>query len=281
MAASGNRPASLYIDADGVELHVSAWGLDNPETVVLWHGLARTGRDFDTAAAALAHRYRVLCPDMPGRGLSQWLTAAAYRFARYEAVALALLAAFQVLTVRWVGTSMGGMLGMRLAAGALAGRISHLVINDIGPALPAAAVARIADYVGNPPVFDRVAALEGYLRQVYAPFGRLTAGEWRQMADSSLRRLPDGRLTLHYDPGIAAHLTDGAADWQCWEAYDRIGCPTLLLRGACSDLLSAGMAAEMATRGPCCRVETIPGCGHAPALNTEDQLAVVADFLAS
>lgn len=274
-------PASHVVDCAGIELHVTEWGADRPETVVMWHGLARTGRDFDTAARALSNRYRLLCPDTPGRGLSQWLPPEQYRFATYERIALAMLDAFQVKTLRWIGTSMGGVLGMRLAAGPLAERMTHLLINDIGPELQAEAVARIGTYAGNPPVFDRLARLEAYLRQVYEPFGALSDADWRLMADTSARRLPDGRLTLHYDPAMAGHLTDQPDDWVVWDAYDRVPCPTLLLRGERSDLLSADLAARMAGRGPRCRIETIPGCGHAPALNTEDQIALVADFLAS
>lgn len=274
-----------FMQCQGRELHFTQWGHGHREAVVLWHGLARTGRDFDTLAAHLESRYRVLCPDTPGRGLSQWAAdgvakAQTYNYPFYGACAVELLDRLGLKTVRWVGTSMGGQLGMYAASGPLAGSISHLVLNDIGPEVPMAAVGRIADYVGRPPVFDTLAAYEAWLRQTYAPFGPLTDATWRHLAATSHRRLDDGRIAVHYDPQIAQQLTSGVARVDFWQAYDRIACPVLLIRGAKSDVLPASVAAEMTRRGPKCALREVPECGHAPMLDVPSQMAIVTEFLA-
>ncbi|MGB1005532.1 MAG: alpha/beta fold hydrolase, partial [Thalassobaculaceae bacterium] len=246
------------------------------------HGLARTGHDFAPLAAALAEDYWLIAPDTIGRGLSEWSRApdSDYNFARYGDIAGDLLDHLGLDRVAWVGTSMGGSLGIYLAGGALRARIDRLVINDIGPELPAAAAERIATYVGAPPSFARVSELEAYFRLVYAPFGFIPEDQWRRMTESSVRRLPDGRITAHYDPAIVRQLQAVSADFTCWPEYDRIACPILILRGAQSDLLSAEMAAEMVARRPAARVVEIADCGHAPALTKDDQITPIADFLA-
>ncbi len=272
---------SQYVTCANREIHVAVWGAENPQTVIMWHGLARNGRDFDAVAAALSDRYRILCPDTLGRGLSQWAKdpEREYCLSFYSEIALDLIKAFDVDTMRWLGTSMGGALGIMLAAEPLKDRISHLVINDIGPELSDAAVGRILDYVGNPPVFSTMLELEGYLKNAYAPFGELTAAEWRQLAENSVRRTDDGRFTIHYDPRIVDQFRQHPADYDQWDRYDTIAAQTLLLRGAESDLLLFEWAQEMTRRGPKCRLETISGCGHAPPLNTSDQIGLVANFL--
>ena len=277
-------PSSKYLRVLGSELHYMEWGAEqgHAETVIAWHGLARTGRDMDDIAAHLAERYRVICPDTIGRGLSQWSRAPEreYCFAHYEKLAAALLDALGIAKASWLGTSMGGALGLHAAAGALAGRITRLVLNDIGPQLKAAAMDRIRTYAGSPPAFDTVSELEAYFRTIYVPFGAITDPQWKRLTESSTRRLPDGRVTPHYDPATVMQLVHHPEDYNQWAAWDRLTIPVLLLRGADSDLLEPAAADEMTRRGPRATLITVPGCGHAPALNTAEQFGWVREFLA-
>jgi pimeloyl-ACP methyl ester carboxylesterase len=174
---------------------------------------------------------------------------------------------------------MGGAIGIRLAAGLLKGRIRRLVLNDIGPKLGDAAVERIRSYAGKPPQFDTVGELESYFRTVYKPYGWLSDGQWRRLTESSVRRTADGKVTPHYDPKMVLQFTHHPADYDQWEAWDAIDVPTLCLRGETSDLLLPEVAEAMRSRGPRAVVVTIPGCGHAPALNVPDQFALVERFL--
>ncbi|MCO5155781.1 MAG: alpha/beta hydrolase [Aquamicrobium sp.] len=273
---------STYIEVEGFEVHVTEWGDPRNPALVMWHGLARTGRDFDEAAEALSDTYFVLCPDTLGRGLSSWARdfRADYSYATFGRVAEGLLAHHGIDRLCWVGTSMGGLIGVTLAAGRLKGRITHLVINDIGPDIPAAGAERIASYVGTPPVYDTVAELEAWLRANYAPFGDNTDAFWRRMADTSARRTDDGRVTVHYDPNIVSQFTHHKADLDVWDAYDAVEAKTLLIRGETSDVLAAPVAAEMTRRGPRPALHVIPGCGHAPTLANDAQIALVREFLA-
>jgi len=272
---------SSYHRVAGRELHVTEWGHDHAEVVVAWHGLARTGRDMDEVAAHLCSRYRVICPDTIGRGLSQWSPQPEkeYCLAFYGRLAVALMDALGVRAAHWLGTSMGGALGIRLAAGALKGRIRRLILNDIGPQLGEAAVARIRAYAGSPPEFDRVSELEAYFRTVYKPYGWLSDAQWRLLTETSTRRTAAGKVTPHYDPNMVLQFTHHPRDYDQWEAWDAIDVPTLCLRGATSDLLLPEVAEAMRSRGPRAVVVTIPGCGHAPALNVPDQFALVERFL--
>jgi pimeloyl-ACP methyl ester carboxylesterase len=275
-------PRSTYVNAAGFELHVTEWGDAAQPPLVMWHGLARTGRDFDEAAAALSDRYFVLCPDTLGRGLSSWAKdyAVDYSYRVFGETAVSMLDHYRIGDVRWVGTSMGGLIGVTLAAGALSKRISHLVINDIGPDIPAEGTGRIASYVGNPPVYDTIAELEAWLRTNYAPFGANTDAFWRRMADTSARRTDDGRITVHYDPNIVSQFTHHRADLDVWDAYDAIKATTMLIRGEHSDVLPAGIAEEMVRRGPRPRLQVMRGVGHAPTLASEFEIAMLREFLA-
>ena len=263
------------------EIHYTEWGAQHRETVIAWHGLARTGRDMDDVAAHLAQRYRVICPDTIGRGLSQWspVPEKEYCLAFYGRLAVALVDRLRLDSFHWLGTSMGGAIGLHVGAGPLKGRLRRLVLNDIGPQLGAAAVARIRAYAGNPPQFERLSELEAYFRTVYKPFGWLSDEQWRRLAETSARRLPDGRLTPHYDPRMVMQFERHPRDYDQWEAYDAIDVPTLCLRGETSDLLLPETAEEMRRRGPRAVVVTIAGCGHAPALNVPEQFALVERFL--
>ncbi len=276
-------PRSTYIEAEGFEVHVTEWGDPKNPALVMWHGLARTGRDFDEAAEALSDSYFVLCPDTLGRGLSSWARdyRADYSYATFGRVARGILARYGIDRLRWVGTSMGGLIGVTLAAGPLKGRITHLVVNDIGPDIPAAGAERIASYVGTPPVYGTVAELEAWLRANYAPFGDNTDAFWRRMADTSARRTDDGRVTVHYDPNIVSQFTHHKVDLDVWDAYDAVEAKALLIRGETSDVLAAGVAEEMTRRGPRPALHVISGCGHAPTLASEAQIALLRAFLAA
>jgi pimeloyl-ACP methyl ester carboxylesterase len=272
---------SRYFACAGREIHCTLWGDERAPAVVAWHGLARTGRDMDAVAAHLAARYRVICPDTLGRGLSEWSPAPEREYCLdfYAQTAVSLLDQLGVREAHWLGTSMGGALGIRLAAGALKGRIRRLVLNDIGPQLGEAAVARIRSYAGSPPEFDRVSELEAYFRTVYKPYGWLSDAQWRLLTESSTRRTAAGKVTPHYDPKMVLQFTHHPRDYDQWEAWDAIDVPTLCLRGETSDLLLPEVAEAMRSRGPRAVLVTIPGCGHAPALNVPEQFALVERFL--
>lgn len=257
------------------------WGdTANAEVVVCVHGLTRNGRDFDALARSLASRFRVVCPDMPGRGQSDWLRDPNdYVFATYLGVISALLARTDPAEVRWVGTSMGGLLGMLIAAQA-DNPITRLVVNDVGPTLEAAALARIGQYVGLDPRFETFAALMQHIRTVSAPFGPLTDAQWQRLSETTARRLPDGRYALNYDPSIAVPFrAKNNTDLDLWPVWDAIRCPTLVLRGMESDLLSRATAHAMQERGPRAELFELPGIGHAPALQDTTQVATLARFL--
>ena len=277
-------PRSRYLACEGREIHFMDWEPDVPAgpVVVAWHGLARTGRDMDPLAAHLsAQGWRVICPDTIGRGLSQWSPKpeAEYCLDFYSRIATALVDQLALKRFHWVGTSMGGAIGMVCAAGPLHGRIERLVLNDIGPKTADAAIARIRSYAGHPAAFDTVGELEQYFRTIYKPYGFLSDAQWRLLTESSTRRLPDGRVTPHYDPAMVQQFTHHPADYELWPTYDRIDVPVLCLRGADSDLLLSDTAEAMRDRGPRALVVTIAGCGHAPALNVPEQFELVQRFL--
>jgi pimeloyl-ACP methyl ester carboxylesterase len=272
---------SRYLVCEGREIHYTEWGAQHADVVIAWHGLARTGRDMDDIAARLSSRYRVICPDTIGRGLSEWSPRPEreYCLDSYGRLAQSLADQLGLASFDWLGTSMGGALGLRLAAGAFQGRIHRLILNDIGPELGAAAVARIRAYAGNPPRFDRVSELEQYFRTVYRPYGMLTDEQWRRLTETSTRRTAEGKVTPHYDPKMVLQFEHYPRDYDLWEAYDAIRVPTLCLRGESSDLLLPEVAEEMRRRGPRALLFTIAGCGHAPALNVPEQFEIVERFL--
>ncbi len=273
---------SHYLSCAGRELHVTEWGSSHAEVVVAWHGLARTGRDMDDIAAHLAQRWRVICPDTLGRGLSQWSPQPDLEYCNdfYTRQATALLDQLGIAQCHWLGTSMGGAIGLRAAATTLKGRIQRLVMNDIGPELAAPAVERIRSYAGSPAAFATVSELETYFRSIYKPYGELSDTQWRRLTETSVRRLPDGQVTPHYDPAMVRQFIAHPHDYDQWEAWDALSLPVLVLRGAHSDLLLPEVAEAMRNRGPRAVVVTMPGCGHAPALNTPAQFALVERFFA-
>ncbi len=270
------------------------WGApDAAHTVVCAHGLTRQGRDFDVLAQALVarapHPLRVLCPDVAGRGRSDWLADPQYyQVPIYTADMLALLAQLQLTQVDWVGTSMGGLIGMGVCTTAVSvgAQVRRLLINDVGPTIEIAALRRIGAYLGQPLRFDTPEQAAAALWAVSSSFGPHTPQQWLDLCRPMLKAAADGAgWVLHYDPAIALPfrmVTDELAEKgqaMAWAVYDQIQAPTLLLRGSQSDLLSAATAAEMGQRGPRARLYTVDGVGHAPTLIAQDQIDVVADFL--
>ena len=260
------------------------WGdPDNPRVLVCVHGLTRNGRDFDDLARALADEYRVVCPDVVGRGRSDWLDVKAdYGFPVYVNDMVTLIARLNVNEVHWVGTSMGGIIGMVLASQPHT-PITRLVLNDVGPVITSVSLQRIAQYVGRAPEFPDLVAAEAWIREIGASFGALTDEQWHHLTVYSVRPLEgeEGGFAMVYDPGLgdvfrAAPILE---DIDLWPVYEAIRCPTLALRGADSDLLEAGTLSAMAARGPCARTVEFTGVGHAPMLMDPAQIAVVRDFL--
>ena len=260
----------------------SEWGeRDNPNVLVCVHGLTRNGRDFDDLARVLAADYRVLCPDVVGRGRSDWLRdPSGYVVQQYVTDMLVLLARLDVEAVHWLGTSLGGLIGMWIASQEDS-PISRLVLNDVGPVITVASLQRISDYVGRAPKFDTFDDAEKYIRLVSEPFGPLSDAQWRHLTEFCLQRASDGRLEMCYDPAIGEPFRQAlsSGDIDLWPIYDRIRCPTLVLRGADSDLLNAETLQAMAMRGPRPQTVEIPGVGHAPMFLDAGQIGIVRDFL--
>jgi pimeloyl-ACP methyl ester carboxylesterase len=260
-------------------MHWVEWGeRDNPRVLVCVHGLTRCGRDFDFLAQRLADAYRVVCPDIAGRGRSDWLAHKEdYGYPVYCGDIAAMLAALGAESVDWVGTSMGGILGMLLAAqpGTPVGR---LVLNDVGCVVPKAALERIATYVGRDVSFDTLDALEAAMRMV-SPFGPLDAAQWRHLAVHVSRHDPDGRWRFRYDPGIALPFKAGPlADVDLRPYWRAVRGPVLVVRGEDSDLLTPEVHAEMLAR-PGTDGLVVPRAGHAPMLMDDAQARAVRDFL--
>ncbi len=264
-----------------LEVAVRIWHPEAPRTLVAWHGLARHGGDFDDFARVLGPGWRVLAPDTPGRGLSSWSLYPAhdYLYAHYMKVAVAVLDHFGLAQVPWVGTSMGGLIGMLLAAEPeTASRIERLVLNDVGPELDPDGLAELARYFGVPHRFCRFGELEAELRRHYTGFGIEDDDAWRRLALGSARRLPDGSWTYHYDPRIGEQFVhDTPRDtWADWAA---IRCPLMVVRGEDSPLLKAESVTRMAEAQPGLVSLEAPGCGHAPMLDRPSQVRPIADFL--
>jgi pimeloyl-ACP methyl ester carboxylesterase len=256
------------------------WGPLDGAPVICVHGLTRCGRDFDALAAALAASgRRVFCPDLPGRGASDWLPNPALYQPPIYSQALSHLLARMDGPVDWVGTSLGGICGMGIAA-TPGNTIRRMVLNDIGAVIPASALQRIRSYINLPsPVFADIAALEAHLRAVHAPFGNLSDAEWRHLAEISARRDAEGALRLHYDPAITHAFSAGdVTDIDLSPFWAAIAIPVLILRGASSDVLPADVAALMAQKPSTSLIE-IAEAGHAPALMAADQIAAIGNIL--
>lgn len=265
------------------------WGdPSNPHVVICVHGLTRNCRDFDYLASTLSSRYRVICPDVVGRGQSDWLEDE--RDYDYYPVYLSDAARlikhirrqYSVpVRIDWVGISMGGLIGMMTAINP-ENAIHKLIMSDIGPLIPVAALKRMSEYVGKDVHFNNLAAFEAYIRKISTPFGRLTDDQWRHLTIHSARLLNDGTYSFYYDPKISESFKAHALldDIDLWEYWDRLRTPTLVIRGTESDVLLEETAAEMQIRGPRAKIVELPGIGHAPILLDEKQISIVKNFLA-
>ena len=296
--AAASAPAT-HADAAAAQHRMAYWEWNatgnpaHPHVVVCVHGLSRQGRDFDTLARSLSVHARVICPDVVGRGQSDWLAdPLGYQVPVYAADMLALLAQVHqqapITTLDWVGTSMGGLIGMAVAGQPglpLPAPVRRLVLNDVGPVIQWEALQRIGQYLGYPARFDSLQQAADAMWAISTSFGPHTQQQWLELSRPMLRSLPDGGLTLHYDPAIAvpfrALTQEGAAAGESalWQLYDQIQAQTLLLRGAQSDLLSPETAQAMQVRGPKAHCVEFEGVGHAPTLIAADQVAVVQNFL--
>jgi pimeloyl-ACP methyl ester carboxylesterase len=290
-----NEPRLNHVQClDSRGLHRMAyweWGDEhNPRVLVCVHGLSRQGRDFDVLAGAMSGAYRVVCPDVVGRGRSDALAdPQGYQIPAYVADMVTLLARLDARTVHWVGTSMGGLIVLGLAS-LPQSPIERLVLNDVGPTIQFEAIARIGSYVGQPLHWANEDEAADYLLAISAGFGPHTREQWMALTRPMLKVDGNGGergFKLHYDPAIAVPFKSitpelaAAGEAMTWRAYDAIRCPTLLLRGAQSDLLSRETALAMTQRGPKARLHEFAGVGHAPTLVAPDQVAVVKDFLLS
>lgn len=265
----------------------------HPHVVVCVHGLSRQARDFDTLARALAPHMRVICPDVAGRGESDWLAEPDdYQVPQYASDMVALVQQLhrqaRISTLDWVGTSMGGLIGMVVAslpAGVLPVPVRRLVLNDVGPVIEWSSLERIGQYLGVPVQFESEKQAAAALWASSSSFGPHTDDEWAALSRPMLRATAQGSYGLHYDPSIAQPFKAltrekaEAGEALLWQLYDAITARTLLLRGAQSDLLSASTARAMAARGPRARLVTFDGVGHAPTLVAADQVQTVCDFL--
>jgi len=261
------------------------WGdPKNPAVLLCVHGVTRVSDDFDVLAAVMSDRYRVICPDVVGRGRSSWLTnPQAYQLPQYVSDMVTLIARLDVTQVDWFGTSMGGLIGMGVAA--LKGNpIRKMMLNDIGPTINFAALMRIAQYMGKEVRFPTFEAGVDYIRTIAAPFGPHSDEQWNKLAGDVLRQQKDGQWSRHYDPAIAQAFStfteENAAQSEAalWAIYDAIQCPVLLVRGSESDLLSRETADLMTQRGPRAALTELAGIGHAPTFMQPEQIALARDF---
>lgn len=262
------------------------WGdPQNPKVLICVHGVTRVSDDFDNLAQALCDEYRVVCPDVVGRGRSGRLRDPQhYQVPQYIADMVTLLARVDAQIVHWFGTSMGGLIGMGLAS-LKDSPIRKLILNDVGPALNPAALSRIGDYIGQDVTFPTFAEGLRYIKDISMPFGPHTDEEWRKLAADVLRQDTDGQWKKHYDLSIAVPFKKATpesaeqAEAMLWMSYDAITCPTMLVRGAESDLVTRELAQAMTQRGPKAKLVELEGVGHAPTFMHADQIAIAREYL--
>jgi pimeloyl-ACP methyl ester carboxylesterase len=261
------------------------WGdPKNPAVLLCVHGVTRVSDDFDALAAVMSDRYRVICPDVVGRGRSSWLAnPLGYQLPQYVSDMVTLIARLDVAQIDWFGTSMGGLIGMGVAA-LKDNPIRKMLLNDIGPTINYAALMRIAEYMGKEVRFPTFEAGVDYIRTIAAPFGPHSDEQWHKLAGDVLRQQKDGQWIRHYDPALALAFSsfteESAAQSEAalWAIYDAIQCPVLLVRGSESDLLSRETAHLMTQRGPRAALTELAGIGHAPTFMQPEQIALARDF---
>jgi pimeloyl-ACP methyl ester carboxylesterase len=293
------EPSLHYVschDADGGH-RMAYWQWGNPQSghvVICVHGLSRQGRDFDVLAQALCAKspdIRVICPDVVGRGQSDYLKdPQGYQIPAYAADMLTLLAQIKPTTLDWVGTSMGGLIGLVLSGQPdlpLPTSVRRLVLNDVGPVIEWQALQRIGEYLGHPVQFSSVQEAADFLLSISTTFGPHTPKAWLALSRHMVKPMANGseRLVLHYDPNIAVPfrtMTPESAQQSealLWQLYDQVTAQTLLTRGALSDLLTPETALQMTQRGPKAKLVEFAGIGHAPTFVADDQVNTVASFL--
>lgn len=275
-------PNFSFIPVGAHEIHVTEWGDPANPPIVMWHGLARTGRDFDELAQAFAQTHFVICPDSIGRGMSSWSQdpEREYSLVVYAEIAVGVLDHYGMDQVGWIGTSMGGLIGMRLASGPMANRLKWLIVNDIGPEVPQEAIDRILGYANQSVELGTVTEAERVLREVYIPFGPAPDSFWRRMARCSVRRGADGALRLHFDPRIVVQFSASAHELTSWDRFQRITLPTHVIYGRSSDILTGDIVARMAVANPAIKHTEFADCGHAPSLSRREDHALVVDIIA-
>ena len=273
-------PAGLH------QMSYKEWGDPaNSKVLICVHGITRVADDFDVLAPAMADEYRVICPDIVGRGQSGSLrNPLHYQIPQYVSDIVTLLARLNAETLDWFGTSMGGLIGMCLAS-LPDTPIRKLVLNDVGPSLNVEAIARIGEYIGQDVRFASFDEAAAYIRAISLSFGPHSEQQWHKLASDVLKQNAQGQWIRHYDLGLAIPVKNttpelaAAAQAMLWQAYDAIRCPTLLVRGGESDLLTAEAAQQMTQRGPRPELVELPGVGHAPTFVQDDQIAVAREFL--
>jgi len=279
MTAYTDKSFTALAGASYINIAYREWGdAGNPNVAVCCHGLSRNRKDFDDLAADLAKDWRVFSVDMPGRGDSDWLDdKSQYGYPLYETVCASMIARMGADKVTWIGTSMGGILGMRLA-GKRGSPIERLVLNDIGPFIPASGRRDNQANFGTDPRYPSEAKAIAYIKETRSAFGPFSDKDWDKFGRDSLRQLPDGQWTLHYDPGLASNAP--ITDTDMWDLWPAITQPTLTLWGVDSTLLEAATVDRMAKTGPMTEVFAVPGVGHCPGLTRDDQIAAIRDFIA-
>ncbi|MDP3372067.1 MAG: alpha/beta hydrolase [Candidatus Paracaedibacteraceae bacterium] len=272
-----------YLGKNPVGFHTITyytWGNPLNPALLMVHGLSRNGRDYDVLAEALSDYYYVVCPDIVGRGLSDWLPEGVeYSYTQYMADLTGLIARLNVTEVSWLGSSMGALLGMIMAS--LQGTpIKRLIMNDIGPFISSEALEKIRTYVSLMPTFPTFELGLNFVRQIYAPFGQLTDDQWQHMAEHSLIQIPDGTYRMHYDPRTTI-FNEQKTDVNLWPCWLSVACPTLVLRGADSAIFPRDVCEQMIASSAVASMCEIPNAGHAPALMSDLEITIVRDWLMS
>ena len=269
------------IRVQGIQVFVRTLGRPSNQAVLCWHGFARNGSDFLTLAGALANDFFVVCPDTPGRGNSEWIAPDQYEFTLYQSLAVDLLKHLNISgRVHWIGTSMGGALGMMMASNPTTRHlIDRLVINDIGPEVPQNAIERIREYASETHYFADLGEARTYFETIYASFGDLSSDEWDRLVVHSLRRLEDGRLTQHYDPQILTHFGGVQNPALAWTMFSSITSRMLVIRGRESDILTASILDRMVDSALFVEKLDVANTGHAPFLNSDEQIQCIRSFL--
>lgn len=273
---------SDFVECSGREIHVRVANRSARKTVICWHGLARNSGDFHELGSELAEQgYRVLAPDTLGRGLSQWAEnpAEEYNLANYISHLSELFQFYELESFDWVGTSMGGLMGLLVASVYYPDRINRLVLNDIGPEVPAESLRRINQYINEPTRFSRLSDFERRIRQLYAPFGPRSATQWHDMAIQSSRRNEQGDFVMHYDPAIGHQFQPAKPAPDLWTLYEQIQAPMLVVHGMKSDVLTSNIVAKMQAIKPQLQYYAVEYCGHAPGLHDVEQIQAVTQFL--